>query len=151
VRAGAVDKHPVIAMDLFPTLLDAAGVPPPGPVDGESLLPLLLDTGGLDRSALFWHFPAYLERYGETAPFRARPYGAVRMGPWKLIEHFEDGRLELYHLRDDPGEEHDLAESQPEKRAELYELLVEWREQVGAPVPTELEPAYGKAPGESGR
>ena len=147
VRAGAREVRPVIGSDLYPTLLDVAGVAH-APVDGESLVPLLLNTGGLDRPAIFWHFPAYLEPYGDSPDFRARPFGAVRKGPLKLIEHFEDGRLELFHLREDPGETRDLADVKPAKRDELHELLLEWREETGAPVPTEPEPAFGRPPAE---
>lgn len=66
----------------------------------------------------------------------------MRLGDWKLIEHFEDGAIEFYNLRDDIGEKNDLAQTEKEKTAELHALLVEWRNEVGAPVPTELNPEY---------
>ena len=142
VRAGAEARPPVMGSDLFPTIAQLCGVPAP-PVDGESLLPLLLGEGGLDRRELFWHFPAYLEPYGDDPEFRARPCSAVRRGRHKLVEYFEDGRLELFDLRADPGETRDLARELPEVRDELHALLREWREETGAPVPTEPNPDYG--------
>jgi arylsulfatase A-like enzyme len=147
VGGGVVVAAPVIGCDLMPTVLQLCAVPCP-PVDGESLVPLLLDEGGgrgagrLEREALFWHFPAYLEPYGDATAFRARPAGAVRRGRYKLIEHFEDGRLELYDLRDDPGEAHDLSAERGELRDELQRLLAGWREELGAPVPTERNPDF---------
>ena len=58
-----------------------------------------------------------------------------RCGDYKLIEFFEDGRLELYHLRDDMGETHDLAAEQPDLAKELHGRLVAWREGVGGKLP----------------
>jgi hypothetical protein len=59
----------------------------------------------------------------------------VRADDWKLIEHFEDGRLRLFNLRDDIGEQHDLAARHPETTRRLHELLRVWRAEVGALVP----------------
>jgi len=59
----------------------------------------------------------------------------VRMGDYKLIEFFEDGRLELYNLRDDIGESNNLAEQEPEIMRRLHDRLVDWREQVEAKIP----------------
>jgi arylsulfatase A-like enzyme len=61
---------------------------------------------------LFWHFPHY---HGSGNI----PSGAVRSGDYKLIEWFEDGSIELYNLKDDISEKHDLAASKPEKADEL--------------------------------
>jgi arylsulfatase A len=121
---------PVCSIDFFPTLLEMAGAKVPGPVDGLSLVPLLKGTGGIDREALFWHYPHYWSRN------RVRPYGAVRAGDWKLVEFYEDMRVELYNLKDDLGEAHDLAKAKPEKTAELRTLLHNWRQSVDAQMPT---------------
>ena len=71
-----------------------------------------------------------------------RPAGAVRAGDWKLIEYFEDGRLELYNLRDDIGEQNNLAYVAPQRTRDLHRLLKDWRTSVGAPVPSEPNPKY---------
>ena len=57
------------------------------------------------REALYWHYPHY---YPTTAPV-----GAIRRGDWKLLEFFEDGRLELYNLRQDLSESTNLTEKEP--------------------------------------
>jgi len=77
-----------------------------------------------------------------SGAWRTTPAGSVRAGNFKLIEFFEDGKLELYNLKEDPGEKHDLAQTLPEKRKELYALLRAWRKSVNAPVPTERNPKY---------
>ena len=70
----------------------------------------------------------------------------MRAGRWKLLEFFEDGRLELYDLESDPGEERDLAAEQPERVNQLHAEMRRWREALDAPVPTEREPRYQPAP-----
>jgi arylsulfatase A-like enzyme len=139
------DVTPVLGTDLYPTFLDLAGLDAPAgqPLDGVSLVPLLTGDGLLRPRPLFWHFPAYLGAYrGMEGPWRTTPAGAVRYGDFKLIEFFEDGRLELYNLANDPGEAHDLADEMPEKVQELHRLMQDWRQDLGAPVPTEPNPEY---------
>lgn len=138
-RPGSVSATPVISADYFPTLLAMAGAPAPGShaVDGESLVPLLNQSGPLTRDALYWHYPHY-------HPGGATPYGAVREGDFRLVEFYEDGRVELYNLKDDIGETHDLAAALPEKTAALKQRLADWRSRVGAQMPTP-NPAYDPA------
>jgi arylsulfatase A-like enzyme len=99
-------------------------------IDGISLVPLLKDpNSSLNREALYWHYPHYYF-FPETSPV-----GAIRQGDWKLLEHFEDGKLELFNLKDDLQEQNDLAEKLPEKVGELHSALKRWREKVNAQMP----------------
>jgi len=144
-RAGSVCDVPVIGIDFYPTILQMAGAAKPtGQIlDGESIIPLLEGRDTLKRKAIFWHFPAYLQRnYGWKETWRTTPAGAVRQGDWKLIEYFEDGKMELYNLKDDIGERNNLAQKMPEKTKQLHDLLKRWRSSVNAPVPTKLNPEY---------
>ena len=131
-RAGTTCDVPVISTDVYPTVLEALGLDarPEQHVDGRSFADLLADPslGGGERE-LFWHYPHYGNQGGT-------PGGAIRAGDWKLIEFYEDGRLELYDLGADVGEEDDLAEEQPERAAELRDRLDAWRAEVGARMPT---------------
>ena len=86
------------------------------------------------RPPLFWHFPGYLGATGGT--WRTLPGGIIRVGDWKLIEFFEDQRLELYNLRNDLSETRNLAATQPDKAKELRTLLQAWRRELNAPMPT---------------
>ena len=146
-KAGGRCDEPVIGVDLYPTFLEMTGTERPQDytLDGRSLVPLLRDpTKDLARDAIYWHFPAYLQAYrgANMGPFRTTPAGAIRRGDWKLIEFFEDGKRELYHLSGDLSESRDLAASKPDKAAELHQALVAWRKKVAAPVPTTPNPRY---------
>ena len=141
--------EPILGMDLCPTILEMAGVRPPErhTIDGVSLVPLLRGKERLGREAIFWHFPAYLQAAhdmnGARDPlFRTRPCSVVRSGDWKLIEYFEDGSLELYNLSEVVGEKVNLAKKLQDKTRELHERLIAWRREIGAPLPTQLNPDY---------
>jgi len=120
----------VTSPDFYPTLLEMAGLEPRPEqrCDGVSLLPLLNESGVPEREAIFWHYPHYGNQGGT-------PGSSVRVGDYKLIEFFEDGRLELYNLREDVGEERDLAGDELELRERLSGLLADWRESVEARTP----------------
>jgi arylsulfatase A-like enzyme len=130
VRAGALCHEPVTSTDFYPTILELTGLAPKPKqhVDGLSLVPLLRDSATLDRKAIYWHYPHYSNQLG-------RPGGAVRAGDFKLIEFYEDWHVELFNLKDDPGEQHDLAGQLPAKAAELGTMLREWRRSVNARMP----------------
>ena len=130
VPPGSTCIEPVISHDLFPTILEAAGIAMnDGALDGRSIVPLLRDPDAvLGREALYWHYPHY-------HPGGATPHGAIRAGDWRLVQFFEGDRVELYNLADDPGESRDLAPSMPAKAAELRERLEVWRAAVGAQMP----------------
>lgn len=143
IKAGSRTTQPALHIDLFPTLCDIAGVRPPAsqPLDGVSLNPLLRNPGAhLGRDAIFWHFPAYLRNLSGTG-WRTTPAGAVRAGNFKVLEFFEDGRLELYNVVEDLGEKNNLLRSLPDKAAELRDKLAAWREAVNAPMAATNGPA----------
>jgi len=131
VRPGSVCSVPVSSVDFYPTMLEIAGVQddPNHVVDGESVVPLLKEAGGLKRDALYWHYPHYSNQGG-------LPGGAVRKGDYKLIEFYDDNHLELYNLKDDIGEKNNLAGKMPEKAAELHKMLRSWLREVNAQMPT---------------
>jgi arylsulfatase A-like enzyme len=144
IPSAATCDQPINSVDLYPTLLQLAGAQSPAdyPLDGASYVALLTSGGKatLDREAIFWHFPGYLG--AGAGEWRTTPAGAIRMGDFKLIEFFEDGRRELYNLRDDLGEKKNLAADMPDTTKELHDRLAAWRERVGAKMPTS-RPADG--------
>lgn len=124
VPAGSLCREVVTSTDFYPTLLEIAGLEGDprhnGSVDGVNIMPLLKQRGVLAREAVFWHYPHY-------NPIGGYPYGAVRQGPWKLIEFYEDKHVELYNLADDLGESNDLAAAMPDRAAALRKRLDAWR------------------------
>lgn len=170
MKPGTRSSVPINLVDLYPTFLAAAGVAPPeGKVlDGESLLPLLRQNGNLQRDAIFWHFPGYLDRpvtRGRDSVFRTRPVSVIRKGNWKLHLYHEEWQLdggratidsnnavELYDMLNDIGERTNLAGVNAAKRDELIDDLLAWFESADVLLPEKANPNYdANARSESGR
>lgn len=161
IPAGTHSDVPVINLDLYPTFLAAAGAPAPAGkiLDGENLLPLFTQKStALTRSAIFWHFPGYLDApvtRGRDPVFRTRPVTTMRAGDWKLHLYHEEWQLdggreklatnravELYNVAADPGERADLAVTNPAKRDELLAQMLAWLKQTDAKLPSLRNPAF---------
>ncbi len=125
IVAGRVEPSPVINTDWLPTLLHFGGVKISGDLDGVNIASVLTSTAHAPVRPLFWHFPHYTNQ-------GSQPAGAMREGDWKLIEYYEDGRLELFNLATDIGEMNDLAATEQKRAARMAELLAKWRAGVGA-------------------
>ncbi len=131
---------PAIHVDITPTLMELAGARPHAdsgqPMDGQSLAPLMRDPRKrLPTRCIHQHFPGYLEGH-RPGRWRTAPGASVIEGDWKLIEFFEDGRLELYNLRSDLRERNNLAERFPEKARELHARMLAWRAETKAAMPS---------------
>lgn len=132
VKRGSVCKTPVMTCDFYPLFEQIAGYRAKGrqELDGVSILPLLKNPRAkLERDTFYWHYPLAKPHF-----LGGRSSSAIRKADWKLIEYFENGRVELYNLKEDIGEKNDLAEKKPEKVAELKGLLTKWRAEVGAKI-----------------
>jgi|TARA_B110000444_G_scaffold33741_1_gene29124 arylsulfatase A-like enzyme len=105
-----------VSYDLFPTILDYAGLSSDQIIDGKSLMPIFKDESKLDRGDVFWHFPHY---HGSLW----KPGAAIRSGDWKLIQNYESNTLELYNLKEDIGEMNDLSSTYPKKTQDLLKKL----------------------------
>ena len=127
--AGSESDVPVTGADFYPTILDLCGLPsrPDQHVDGKSLVPLL-EGGTLPERPLYWHYPHYDNQGGE-------PSSLMRLGPWKLIHYYEDGRNELYNLASDIGEQNNAASQNPEVTKMLKQKLDTWLKETGARIP----------------
>ncbi len=151
-KPGSSSDVPTIHVDLYPTFADIGKATPPAnqPLDGESLVPVFRSaSASLKRDAIYQHFPGYLGA-GENT-WRTTPVGLIEQGDWKLMEFFEDGRLELYNLKDDIGEQKNLATEQPEKTKELHAKMIAWREAIKAPMPTKNDQQTTAAPKKKGK
>ena len=140
--APGVSDHITYFPDVLPTLAEIAGVADqvPDVVDGISLVPTLLGPEAAGRAQeqheyLYWE-DADIDwkevRYLEQETLRQ----AVRAGDWKAIRPAPGAPLELYNLRTDPGEQHDVAADHPEVVARLARVMDEAR----LPTPPQIEP-----------
>jgi len=136
IAAGTTTDAPIITPDWFPTICELTGTKA-GDVDGVSLAPLLLGKGAPAARPLYWHYPHY-------HPGGAHPYSSILDGDLRLVEFYEDDRVELYDVKADPLESRDMASSRPEKAAALRGKLEAWRKSVGAQAPTP-NPDYNPA------
>ena len=137
VSSGSTSEALISSIDFLPTFLELVGSNAiPENIDGLSFFPNLLNTQTENHTNLFWHYPHYHGGSGMV------PAGAVRSGKYKLVEWYEpkllgnEKSIELFDLENDQGETTDLSESNPEKAAELKELLNNWRAEVDAQMPT---------------
>lgn len=141
---GLISETPIIATDIYPTLLDFSGQPllPKQHIDGKSLLPIL-NNGHFEDRALIWHYPHYSNQDGH-------PTGAIRKGDWKLIVNYESTEKELFNLSLDISESKNLIDIYPEKADILYSLLMSHFEETGALFPT-IDPYYDPVKSEERR
>lgn len=122
VKPGTVVQDPCFSLDIFPTILDIAGISKEQAkegLEGRSLVPTL--KGKFSQAsprAIFW---------------RMGPQHAVRYGDWKLVVR-RGAPPELYNLRDDIAESKNLAEAKPDKLSELQQLYTEWDKKNIAPL-----------------
>lgn len=165
VKPGSTCEVPIIGTDFYPTFLELAGAPKPESyiLDGKSILPLLNQEKTFDREAIFWHFPAYLERYNglmedsRDTVFRSRPASVIRKGDWKLLLFHEEwvldgGRekietnnsVELYNLQLDIEERNNLCNTETVIRNELLNNLLNWMKETKAAIPDQRNADYSK-------
>ncbi|MFH1267626.1 MAG: sulfatase-like hydrolase/transferase [Planctomycetota bacterium] len=118
IEPGSRTDFTAMSMDIFPTLLEAAGVAVDRPIDGVSFLPTLL---GRRQPALRtdWFF----RRREGGASYGGKTIEAVRRGDWKLLQNSPFAPQELYNLRQDPLEQKDISRSQPKIFRELSAAL----------------------------
>jgi arylsulfatase A-like enzyme len=131
IQAGSTSDFPVTSVDYLPTISEVVGVDLPADraIDGLSLVPLLKQSATtLDRDAIFWHFPHYRGK-------DVVPYSIVRAGDWKFIKRYDGKPYELFDLKSDPAETSDISAEQPEKVAELDQMLAQWLEDTKAKMP----------------
>ena len=144
IRAGTSSNEAVISIDVMPTLLSLAGVDSNGlNLDGQDLSPLLLGGETIAKRNLFW---ASLSNSGRRSE-------AIRSEKWKLVvQHpdaapgsFENERLELFDLEQDPGEQNNLVDDQPGRAKKMLQSLNDWYQQVHSDA-TKQPGGYAKSP-----
>lgn len=121
----ATSESRIITMDMYPTLLELAGLPlkPEQHLDGKSLKSVLKGDSEMDDRVLAWTYP-HVHGSGH------KPSDAILVGEWKLIRFASDEPTELYDLSKDIGEKNNIAKQHPEKVQELVKLLDDWLEKT---------------------
>ena len=128
-KAGSESNAIVTGPDFYPTILEMTGQPlrPEQHLDGVSFVKVLNGEKQTCRRQAFWHSPV-----GRPDSTGDENCSVIRDGDYKLIDWYDENRVELYNIKTDVGEQHDLANKMPEKRDDLYRKLVAWRKEVGA-------------------
>ena len=134
-KANTSNDQYLIIEDFFPSILQMAGIKnyhTVQKVDGKSIVPFLRNNQLRDTSrAIIWHFPnnwqegsARAKQYKMVPESEGMgPYSAIRKGDWKLIYFYGLHKTELYNLKDDIGEHHNLVKQYPKKAKALLEQL----------------------------
>ena len=114
-----------VSYDLFPTILDIAGIRNENEIDGISLIPRLVDKSKIGRENIYWHFPHY---HGSLW----KPGSAIRSGDWKLIFDYESNESKLFNLNDDPGELNDISNLFNKEKERLIIELEKMKKETNA-------------------
>jgi arylsulfatase A-like enzyme len=132
VAKPTVSDAVITSMDFYPTILEMAGMKlrPDLHVDGRSLVPLLKNETQKVHDTTYFHYPHLSNQKGI-------PSSAIRKGDHKLIVFLNEGRRELYNLKDDIGESKNLAEEMPELTETMFDELQTWWKEVDARFPKE--------------
>ena len=120
IKANSSSDHLSAFWDWLPTFAEFLGQKSPEGIDGISLVPTLLGEGSqTQHETLYWEFHELGGRQ------------ALRQGDWKLVKYqIKDSTkttVELFNLKSDPGEQQDLAKSNPEKVTELEKIMAQSR------------------------
>ena len=126
---GNIEKEIVdditVSYDIFPTILDVAGIRNENEIDGISLIPRLLEKSKIDRENIYWHFPHY---HGSLW----KPGSAIRSGDWKLIFDYESNEAKLFDLKEDPSELNDISNLFNEEKDRLIIELEKMKKETNA-------------------
>jgi arylsulfatase A-like enzyme len=136
IPANSFSYESVTGYDIFPTISDLAGNKSPLPeyLDGASIRRLFTHPGSgpIRRSEDALYFHRYASGY---------PHSAIIDGDYKLIKFWKTGKEELYNIREDIGETHDLRAEQPQKFKTLDSKLMAYLKKMHAEI---LDPALNK-------
>ena len=126
---GNIEKEIVdditVSYDLFPTILDVAGIRNKNKIDGISLIPRLLEKSKIGRENVYWHFPHYTY-------WLWKPGSAIRSGDWKLIFDYESNEAKLFDLKEDPSELNDISNLFNEEKERLIVELEKMKKETNA-------------------
>ncbi len=126
ILAGSSTDYKALSMDLFPTLVQAAGLKTTHPIEGKSFLPTLLGQEQSDTNR-----PLFFSRREGGSRYGGLTIQAVQLNDWKLLQNSPFAPQELYNLAEDPAEENNLIDTEKEKFRELNALLRKHLQEAG--------------------
>ncbi len=127
-KPGTKTDRATVGTDYFPTFLDIAGLPlrPKEHLDGESFAPLIKgDSNAPRKQPIHWYFDDAKIGTGNTA------MAAMMDGDIKLVHFIYENKYELYNIREDIGEHHNLAAEHPDTVNTMKVAMAQWEDQVG--------------------
>ncbi len=126
ILAGSSTGYKALSMDLFPTLVEAAGLKTTHTIEGKSFLPTLLGQDQSDAKR-----PLFFSRREGGSRYGGLTIQAVQLNNWKLLQNSPFAPQELYNLAEDPTEENNLINSEKEKFRELNALMRKHLQEAG--------------------
>ena len=126
ISSGTVTNHKAITMDLYPTLLEAAGIEVNHEIDGISFLPVLYGEKTSDKDRVLY----FTRREGGTS-YGGLTIQAVQLNEWKLLQNSPFESQELYNLQEDPYETINLIESESGQYRRLNNLMMKQLQSAG--------------------
>lgn len=129
IKKQATVTEPVATFDFYPTFMELIGAKPNGQkLDGISFAKLLSNPSAKLRARNFyWNYPLEKPHF-----LGGRSAGSIRKGDWKLIEFYDKNEIQLFNLKNDPGEKNDLAAASSDRVNALKKDLIAWRKEVNA-------------------
>ncbi len=128
---GRKSEQVASSLDIAPTLLDLCKLEASEGTqfDGVKLTPALnpKKEGSIESRDLYWHKAD--ERPSSTGDYAS---SAIRSGKYKLLDFYKQGRVELYDLSQDEGEQRNIAKENPAVTAQLMAKIESWRKEIGA-------------------
>jgi arylsulfatase A len=127
-RPDSVCHEPVNGTDILPSLCEMAGVevPTDRPIDGTSFLPIFRCRKLKRKMPLYWRYNRALSK-----PFTV----AMRQDDWKILADNAMTKFELYNVRKDIAEQHNLADSQPQRLEAMKKTLAKLHSEIDAEGP----------------
>jgi|UniRef100_UPI004047D861 arylsulfatase A-like enzyme len=126
IAAGSSTNQLNLSMDIYPTVIQLAGVEINHTVEGRSFLNTLLGNTEAEEERV-----VYFTRREGGLTYGGKAYHALRKGDWKLLQNSPYQPMELYNLKTDPKEENDLIKSEPEIYKEMNSILMQHIQEGG--------------------
>jgi arylsulfatase A-like enzyme len=143
---GSQSDQPIMAEDIFPTLLAVANATPEIPVnyplDGRDIRSHILGKESDPLRAICFHYPHVWGPHGPGY----EPHSSLHVGVWKVIYFYIPKRWELYNTAEDVGEMSDVAGEYPDGLQEMARRMITVLNEKGVQWPTRRDTGEDETP-----